>query len=291
MRFFATSPGEGDKTNPVADNENPILCRCNHSTETARGGIADMRFKRTVQHVKAVFLRELAGYFNSPVAYVFIVIFLMLLGFFTFNVGRFYEAGQADLRSFFQWHPWIYLFLVPSVAMRLWAEERRMGTIELLLTYPITLVEAILGKFLAAWVFIGVALLLTFPMIVTVAYLGNPDLGPVFCGYFGSFLMAGAFLSVGALTSSLTKSQVISFILAVVICIFFILAGFPPVIDMLSGWAPYWLVNLVSDLSFLAHFISMERGVLDLRDLVYFVSVIFFMLYVNGIVIRNRKAA
>ena len=250
-----------------------------------------MRTKEFFNNVMAIFKREIAGYFGSPVAYVFIVIFLVLLGFFTFYVSHFFEFGQADLRNFFEWHPWIFMFLIPAVAMRLWAEERRMGTLELILTFPVTIAEAILGKFLAAWVFIGIALFFTFPMVITVAYLGNPDIGPIICAYVGSFLSAGAFLSVGIMTSSFTRSQVISFIISLVICLFFILAGHPPVIDILSGWAPLWLLNLVSGLSFLSHSVSIERGILDFRDILYYFSVIFFMLFVNAIVIQNRKAS
>jgi ABC-2 type transport system permease protein len=246
---------------------------------------------RFLRNTKAIIKRELVGYFESPVAYVFIVIFLLLIGFFTFSVSRFYEMGQADMRAFFQWHPWIYLFLVPAIGMRLWADERRTGTIELVLTLPITLTEAILGKFLAAWLFIGTALVLTFPLVLTVAYLGNPDLGAVFSAYLGSFLMAGAYLSVAIMTSSLTRNQVISFILAVVICLFLVLAGWAPITDILSGWAPLWLVQVVSGFSFMPHFVSIERGVLDLRDLFYYFSVIFFMLFANGVVLQNRRAA
>lgn len=235
--------------------------------------------------------REFTGYFGSPVAYVFIVIFLLLAGFCTFSFSRFYEMGQADLRAFFDWHPWIFLFLVPAVAMRLWAEERRTGTIELMMTLPVTLTQAILGKFLAAWAFLGVALLLTFPMPLTAAYLGDPDMGTVYCGYFGSFLIAGAYLSVGSMTSAMTRNQVISFILSVVICLFLVLAGWPPVTDVLSGWAPVWLVDVVSGFSFMSHFSAMERGVVDLRDLFYYASVIFFMLFANGVILQNRKAS
>lgn len=242
-----------------------------------------------LRNTKALIKKELEGYFGSPVAYVFMVIFLLLCGFFTFSVGRFYELGQADLRAFFEWHPWIFLFLVPAVAMRLWSDERRTGTIELVLTLPITLTEIILGKFLAAWIFLGFTLLLTFPLVLTVMYLGEPDLGAVFCAYFGSFLMAGAYLSVGSMTSSLTRNQVISFILSVVICLFFLLAGWPPVTDFLSGWAPVWFVDVVSGFSFMPHFASTERGVLDLRDLMYFFSVIFFMLFSNGVILQNRR--
>ena len=250
-----------------------------------------MRAKEVLSNIKAVLKRELSGYFGSPVAYVFIVIFLLLVGFFTFNVSNFYEMGQADLRGFFQWHPWVYMFLIPAVAMRLWSEERRLGTIELILTMPITPAEVIVGKFLAAWLFIAVALALTFPMVLTVLYLGNPDLGTIFCGYIGSLLMAGAFLAIGSMTSSLTRSQVISFILAVVLCLFFILSGYAPVTGALSGWAPTWLVDMVAQLGVLTHFTAISRGIIDLRDILYFFSVIIFMLFVNGIVILNRRTA
>lgn len=249
-----------------------------------------MNTKSMMNHILAMFKREIYGYFGSAVAYVFIAIFLLLLGFFTFYISNFFEMGQADLRGFFEWHPWVYLFLVPAVAMRLWAEEWRMGTIELILTMPVTVGETIAAKFLAAWAFIGIALLFTFPMIFTVIYLGNPDMGPIICGYIGSFLMAGAFLSVGSMTSALTRSQVISFIIAVVLCLFFILAGYPPVMELLSGWAPQWLTAIVSELSFLTHFISMQRGVIDVRDVIYYLSVITFMLFASGIIIENRKS-
>ncbi len=246
---------------------------------------------RFIRNVKAITRRELNGYFGSPVAYVFIVIFLLLCGFFTFSVSRFYELAEADLRAFFEWHPWIYLFLVPSVGMRLWAEERRTGSIELILTLPVTLSEAIVGKFLAAWLFIGMGLILTFPLVLTVMYLGDPDLGVVFCAYIGSFLMAGAYLSVASMTSSFTRNQVVSFILSVMICLFLVLAGWPPVTGALSAWAPLWLIDVVSGFSFMPHFASMERGILDLRDLLYFFSVIFFMLFTNGVVLQNRKTS
>lgn len=250
-----------------------------------------MSLPRAAYTVTAVLRRELAGYFGSPVAYVFIIIFLLLNAFFTFSVSRFFEAGQADLRAFFQWHPWLYLFLIPAVAMRLWAEERRLGTIELVLTLPLTALEVILGKFLAAWAFVGIALALTFPMVLTVLFLGDPDLGVIACAYAGSLLMAGAYLAVGSMTSALTRSQVVSFILAVVICLFLILAGFPPVTEALGGWLPAWLAQGVSRLSFLTRFLSIERGVLDLRDLVYWLSVMLFMLLLNAAVIHNRQGA
>jgi ABC-2 type transport system permease protein len=244
-----------------------------------------------MKNVMAVIKRELGGYFGSPVAYVFIVIFLLLCGFFTFSVSHFYELGQADLRAFFEWHPWIFLFLIPAVAMRLWADEWRTGTIELMLTLPITLKEVILGKFLAAWLFIAIGLFLTFPLVLTILYLGDPDVGAISCAYLGSFLMAGAYLSVGSMTSSFTRNQVISFILSLVICLFLVLAGWSPVTDVLSGWAPAWIVDVVSGFSFMPHFASIQRGVLDLRDLAYYLSVIFFMLFVNGVILQNRRAS
>jgi ABC-2 type transport system permease protein len=244
-----------------------------------------------MRNTRGIIKRELAGYFGSPVAYVFLVIFLVLCGFFTFYVSHFYELEQADLRAFFEWHPWIFLFLVPAIGMRLWADERRTGTIELILTLPVTLPEVIMGKFIAAWLFIGLGLFLTFPLVLTVSYLGDPDLGAVFCAYVGSFLLAGAYLSVGSMTSSMTRNQVISFILSVIICLFLVLAGWPPVVEILSGWSPQWLINVISGFSFMPHFQSMERGVLDLRDIIYYISVIFFMLFSNGVVLQNRKAS
>ena len=250
-----------------------------------------MSAAESFRNINAVMKRELSGYFGSAVAYVFIVIFLLLAGFFTFYFSRFFEAGQADLRGFFQWHPWIYLFLVPAVAMRLWSEERRLGTIELILTMPVTVTQVLLGKFLAAWLFIGISLLFTFPMVLTVLYLGNPDLGVIMSAYLGSFLMAGAFLSVGSMTSALTKSQIVSFILAVVICLFFVMAGYAPVTAVLQGWAPLWLVTLMSKASFMTHFFSIQRGVLDIRDLVYYASVMVFMLSANAVFILNRRAS
>lgn len=237
----------------------------------------------------AILKREWGAYFNSPVAYVFIVIFLVLAGFFTFSVGRFYESGQADLQGFFFWHPWLYLILVPAAAMRLWSEERRTGTIELLLTLPVKTSQAILGKFLAAWLFLALALALTFPMILTVYYLGKPDGGAIACGYLGSLLMAGAYLAVGMFTSAITRNQVISFILSVVICLFFVLAGFRPVTDMLVNVAPVWFVDLVAACSFFTHFEGLQRGVIDLRDLVYFASIILFMLSATHVALDNRK--
>ncbi len=244
-----------------------------------------------LRKIAAITKRELLAYFESPVAYVFMVVFLMLIGFLTFFVSRFYEAGQADLRAFFFWHPWMFLILVPAVAMRLWAEERRSGTIETLLTLPITLTQAILGKFIAAWIFLGLALLLTFPIVLTVIYLGAPDRGPIIGGYLGSALLAGAYLAVGMLTSAFTRNQVISFVLAVVIGLFLLLAGWPPVTDLLVRWAPDWSVRAVAAFSFMPHYEAFQKGVLDLRDFAYYISVIIFMLCGTRLVLENRKAA
>src|SRR5580698_2801204 len=220
----------------------------------------------SVANIKTITKRELAGYFSSPVAYVFIVIFLLLTGFFTFMAGGFFERGQAALdSSFFLWHPWLYLFLVPAVGMRLWAEERRVGTLELLLTMPITAWQAILGKFLASWIFLLLALVLTFPVFITVNYLGSPDNGVIFGGYVGSFLMAGAYLAISCMTSAMTRNQVVSFIVSVVICLFLVLCGFPPVTNLLTRLDRPWVVDLVAGFSVMTHFESFTKGVLDSR--------------------------
>ena len=237
-----------------------------------------------------LFKRELGSYFATPVAYVFIVIFLLLSGSFTFYLGGFYERGQADLEPLFRYHPWLYLFLVPAVAMRLWADERKSGTIELLLTLPVTMWQAVLAKFLAAWSFIGIALLLTFPIWITVNYLGDPDNGVIFTGYIGSLLMAGAFLAIGACLSAATRSQVIAFILSVVVCFLFLLAGFPLVLDVFRAVAPQGVVDAIAGLSFLTHFNDISQGVIALRDLFYFLLTIGFWLYANAIVIDLKKA-
>ncbi len=234
--------------------------------------------------------RELASYFSSPVAYVFIVIFLLLMGFFTFMMGGFFRYNEASLLSFFVWHPWLYMLLVPAVGMRLWAEERRMGTLELLFTMPVTLAQAITGKFLAGWLLLGFALLLTLPMPITVFYLGEPDLGPMLTGYFGSFLIAGTYLAISGMTSACTRNQVISFITSVVICLFLVLAGYPPVTSLLLKWgAANWLVEFAAGLSIIFHFESMQRGVLDLRDLIYFGTLTTFALFTTAIILRNRR--
>jgi ABC-2 type transport system permease protein len=232
--------------------------------------------------------RELASYFSTPLAYVFILIFLVLAAALTFQLGGLYERGQADLAPFFNFHPWLYLFLIPALSMRLWAEERRSGSIELLMTQPITLWQAVLGKFLAAWLFAGIALALSFPVWITVGYLGDPDNGAIFAGYLGSLLMAGGFLAIGSCMSALTRNVVVAFILGVVACFVFLLAGFPFVLDLFS-WAPQILREAIASLSFLTHFESISKGVIDVRDLLYFAMLIGFFLLATTIVLDARK--
>ncbi len=246
--------------------------------------------KDMLDNIGVLFKRELQSYFNTPIAYVFIVIFLFLSGVFTFYLGNFFGRGQADLQPFFNFHPWLYLFLIPALSMRLWAEERKSGSIELLLTLPVTVAEAVLGKFLAAWVFTGIALLLTFPLWITVNYLGSPDNSVIFGGYIGSMLMAGAFLAIGSSISALTKNQVVAFIISVVVCLLFILSGLPLVLDFFTGWAPQFLISLISSFSFLTHFDSLTKGVIDLRDLIYFISLMGIWLFANIITIEMKKA-
>ncbi len=237
-----------------------------------------------------VFRRELAAYFATPLAYVFIFIFLVLSGAMTFFLGGFFERGQADLAPFFGFHPWLYLLLVPAIAMRLWADERKTGTIELLLTLPVTIGQAVVGKFLAGWVFTGIALALTFPMWITVNYLGSPDNGVILTSYIGSFVMAGSYLAIGAAFSALSKNQVIAFVLAAVVCLLFTVSGTPLVLNAFSGWAPAVVVDTVSNLSMLANFDGISRGVLDAVNIVYFGSVIVLFLFANAIFISLYKA-
>ncbi len=233
--------------------------------------------------------RELKGYFESPVAYVFLVVFLVLIGFLTFSVRYLYERGIADLTPFFSWLPWVFLVLVPAATMGLWAEERRAGTIELLLTMPLTLTQVIAGKFMASWLFITGALLLTFPVVITVNYLGDPDMGVIVSGYFGAILMAASYVAIGMLTSSLTRSQVISFVLSLTVCLLLVLAGWPPVTDFFIKWAPVWLINAVTGIGFMPHYDAMQRGIIDLKDILYFVSVVVFASYCTYLVLENRK--
>lgn len=245
----------------------------------------------SLRNIWTITKRELVGYFNSPVAYVFIVIFLLMNGFFTFMLGNYFQRGEANLNSFFMWHPWLYLFLVPAAGMRLWSEERRVGTLELLLTMPISAWQAIVGKFLACWLFLALALALTFPVVVTTMYLGDPDLGTIVAGYVGSLLLAGAYLAVTVMTSAMTRNQVISFILSVVICFFLILAGWEPVTDLLVRWAPDWMVSTVASFSVMTHFAQFQRGVVDFRDVLFFGSVIGFCLFCTSVVLRGLRAA
>lgn len=238
----------------------------------------------------AIFRRELAGYFATPVAYVFIVGFLLLSGIFTFYVGGLFERGQADLKPFFNFHPWLYVVLMPAVAMRLWAEERRSGTVELLLTLPVDVGGAVLGKFLAAWAFAGLALALTFPVWITVNILGRPDNGVIVAGYVGSLFMAGGYLAICACMSALTRNQVVAFVSSIVVCLLFTVAGSPIVLDALAAWAPRLLLDAVASFSFLTRFSAIADGVIDLRDVVYFGSLIAFWLFANVLAVdRGRR--
>jgi ABC-2 type transport system permease protein len=240
-----------------------------------------------MHNVGIIMRRELASYFATPLAYVFILIFLVLANHFTFYLGGFYDRGQADLEPFFTFHPWLYLFLIPAVSMKLWAEERKSGSIELLMTQPVTLWQ---GKYLAAWIFIALALALTFPLWITVNYLGSPDNGAILAAYLGSLLLAGGFLAIGSCMSALTRSQVVAFILGVVACFVFLLAGFPAVLDVFRGWTPQALLDGIASLSLLTHFQSIEKGVIDVRDLLYFAMLIGFFLLATDIALELRKA-
>lgn len=237
----------------------------------------------------AILRRELAGYFTSPLAYVFITIFLMLSGALTFYLGNFFQRGQADLQAFFLFHPWLYLFLIPAVAMRLWAEERKTGTIEFLMTLPVSTTEAVVGKFLAAWVFAGIALLLTFPIWITVNVLGAPDNGVILATYLGSWLMAGGFLAIGACLSAVTRNQVIAFVLAAAVCFVFNLAGIELVQNFLRAWTPDFFADAVGSFSFLSNYQAISRGVIDLRNLLFFGSLIGVALLINTLVVDLRK--
>ena len=236
-----------------------------------------------MRELLAVFRREIAGYFATPLATVFIVIFLFATGAFTFYIGHFYEAERADLSAFFTFHPWLYLFFMPAIAMRLWAEERKTGTIELLLTLPAPLWAFVLGKFLAAWVFAGLALALTFPVWITVNILGNPDNGVIFASYLGSWLMAGGYLAIGAAISAMTKNQVIAFVAGVLVCFLFTVSGIPLVLEFFQSWAPPLVVQAIASSSVHTHFEAITQGVIELRDLLFFGSLIAFWLFANAI--------
>jgi len=244
----------------------------------------------SLAHTLTVTMRELGGYFSTPVAYVFIVIFLVVAGVFTFKLGQLYERGQADLQPFFTFHPWMYLFLLPAISMRLWAEERKQGTLELLMTLPIPLASAVVGKFLAAWAFAAIALALTFPIWITVSVLGQPDQGAIVTAYIGSLLMAGGFLAIGSAVSALTKNQVIAFVVTVVACFAVLISGYGPVIDFIKGWAPQAVTEAIAGFSFLTRFESLSKGVLDLRDVVYFGTLIGACLVVTGLVVDWKKS-
>ena len=233
--------------------------------------------------------RELQSYFATPIAYVFIVIFLVLSSVFTFYLGNFYERQQADLIPFFSFHPWLYLFLVPAISMRLWSEERKSGTLELLMTLPVSRQNIVLGKFLAAWIFAGISLLLTFPLWITVNFLGDPDNGVIFASYLGSWFMAGGFLAIGSCMSALTRSQVIAFVLCGFVCLLFVMAGFPLVLDVFKGWVPLAVLDTISSLSFLTHFNAVSRGVFSLQDFLFFSSLIVFWLLATSIVLDVKK--
>ena len=243
-----------------------------------------------MNQVWPIFKREFAAYFATPLAYVFIVIFLIAMGAFTFYVGRFFDNNLADLSVFFSFHPWLYLFLVPAISMRLWAEERRTGTMELLLTLPVPLWATVVGKYLAAWAFIAVALALTFPIWLTVNYLGDPDNGVILASYLGSLLMAGGYLAIGACISATTSNQVIAFVVTVMACFLFAVSGSSLVLDFFRGWAPLFLVNAISSFSFLTHFQAITQGVIDARDAIYFTTLIALFLTANVVVVDLKKS-
>jgi ABC-2 type transport system permease protein len=235
--------------------------------------------------------RELAAYFATPLAYVFIVIFLAMSGALTFFMGAFFERGQADMTSFFTFHPWLYLFLIPAVSMRLWAEERKTGTVELLLTLPTPTWTIVLGKFIAAWAFISIAVALTFPLWITVNYLGEPDNGVIVASYIGTLVMAGAYLAIGSCLSAVTKNQVIAFIISSVVCFLFLMSGLELVQSFFQGWAPEFVLDALRSLSFLTHFNTIIRGVIDLRDVIYFASMIGVFLFANAAIVDLTRGS
>ncbi len=235
--------------------------------------------------------REFRSYFATPLAAVFLVVFLFLAGVFTFSMGQLFERGQADLRPFFQFVPWLFLFLAPALSMRLWAEERRLGTIEILTTLPLGIASAVAGKFLAAWTFALVALALTLPLWITVSWLGEPDQGAIVAGYLASAMIAGVFLSIGSFVSATTKNQVISFVVTAVLCFLVLLTGFPLVLDFFRGWLPAGALDLIAGVSLMTHFTSVMRGVIELRDLIYFASSIVALLAATALMVDWRKSA
>jgi ABC-2 type transport system permease protein len=240
-----------------------------------------------MSQITPVFKREFLGYFRSPVAYVFLIVFLMASVGLAFFVGQFFRANQASLESYFVFHPWLFLFLIPAVGMRLWSEEKRSGTIELLFTLPLTTLEAVLGKFFAAWAFLALAILLSFPMAITVGYLGEPDWGVIASGYLGSILMAGAYLGVCSLTSALTKNQVVSFVLSVLACLVLVFLGWSVFNGALSAVLPVWAVDLVANFSFVTHFDAFTKGIIDPKDVVFFLSLTGFTLFLNVVALER----
>lgn len=238
----------------------------------------------------AIFKREIYSYFATPIAYVFMVVFLLLTGISTMYFGNFMQRGQADLVPFFSFHPWIYVIFIPALSMRLWSEERKTGTIELLLTLPITTWQAICGKYLAAYAFIACSILLTFPLWIVVNYLGNPDNGVIIASYFGSLLMAGGFLGIGACASAMCKNQVVAFIISVLLCLLVNLLGFPVVMDQLRNWMPTPFLDTLRSFSFLTNFDTISRGIVDLRSVIFFATLIFFSLFANMVVLEDKKA-
>jgi len=237
-----------------------------------------------------IFDRELKGYFRTPLASIFLLVFLSLSSGMTFFLGRFFERDQADLTAFFAWHPWLFLILMPAIGMRLWAEERRSGTIELLMTLPVTNTQLVIGKFLASWIFTLIALILSMPIWITVNYLGNPDNNVIFISYIGSWLMAGAFLALTSCLSTLTKNQVIAFIISSISGFILVMAGFGLVLSAVRSWAPIWLTETIRSMSFLSHFNRIQMGVFDFSTLLFFVSMIVFCLWINVQLVQIKKA-
>ena len=234
--------------------------------------------------------RELKGYFRTPLASIFLLVFLALSSGMTFFLGRFFERDQADLTAFFSWHPWLFLVLMPAIGMRLWAEERRSGTIELLITLPVTNTQLVVGKFLASWIFTLIALILTMPIWITVNYLGDPDNNVIFISYVGSWFMAGAFLALTSCLSILTKNQVIAFIISSISGFILLMAGFNLVLAAVRSWSPNWITETISSMSFLSHFTRIQMGVFDLSTLVFFISMIILCLWINVQLVQVKKA-
>ena len=237
-----------------------------------------------------IFDRELRGYFRTPLASIFLLVFLALSSGMTFFLGRFFERDQADLIAFFSWHPWLFLILMPAIGMRLWAEERRSGTIELLITLPVTNTQLVVGKFLASWVFTLIALVLSMPIWITVNYLGDPDNNVILISYIGSWLMAGAFLALTSCLSTLTKNQVIAFIISSISGFVLIMAGFSLILSAVRSWAPVWITETIGSMSFLSHFSRIQMGVFDLNSLIFFVSMIILCLWINIQLVQIKKA-